>query len=94
MRQETIAIEALFQKKMKQADVQKKMFVPIFESLILKPLISAQSNLINKSRLKVLQAREEQLNTLFGQARTQLKTIHQDPVKYAEFIKGLLLQVC
>ncbi|KAJ3087461.1 V-ATPase V1 sector subunit E [Quaeritorhiza haematococci] len=77
VRQETLAIEAFFQKKMKQTEVQRKI---------------AQSNHINKSRLKVLQARQQILNDLAQEARSRLKGITSDPSKYQPLLQDLILQ--
>ncbi|KAJ3025044.1 UNVERIFIED_CONTAM: V-ATPase V1 sector subunit E [Siphonaria sp. JEL0065] len=77
VRQETIAIEAFYQKKVKQAEVSKKI---------------AQSNHINKNRLRVLQQRQHVLNELFGEVRSKLVNISQDSAKYSVLVKDLLLQ--
>ncbi|RHZ80509.1 hypothetical protein Glove_134g179 [Diversispora epigaea] len=73
VRQETINIETAFQRKIKQVEVQKKI---------------TQSNNINKSRLRVLQARQELLEELFNEARTRLKKVSQ----YGDLLKDLILQ--
>ncbi|KAJ2999707.1 V-ATPase V1 sector subunit E, partial [Thoreauomyces humboldtii] len=77
VRQETVAIEAFYQKKHKQAEVQRKI---------------AQSNHINKCRLKVLQARQQVLSELLGEAKSQLVNISGDRSKYEGLLKDLLLQ--
>nr|CAG8494571.1 6982_t:CDS:2 [Entrophospora candida]CAG8634955.1 1785_t:CDS:2 [Entrophospora candida] len=77
VRQESINIEALFQRKFKQAEVQKKI---------------AQSNHVNKSRLKVLQARQQLLDELFLDTRNQLQKITQDKDRYSTLLKDLILQ--
>ncbi|KAJ2999491.1 V-ATPase V1 sector subunit E [Globomyces sp. JEL0801] len=77
VRAETVAIEAFFQKKLKQADVQRK--------------ISA-SHLINKNRLQVLAQRQQVLNDLFAQTKLQLNSLTKDSGKYQELLKNLLLQ--
>ncbi|CAG8701960.1 4344_t:CDS:2, partial [Cetraspora pellucida] len=77
VRQESINIEATFQRKIKQAEIQKKI---------------AQSNYINKSRLKVLQARQQMLDELFTETRSQLKKISQDRDSYRDLLKDLILQ--
>lgn len=77
VRQESINIEALFQRKFKQAEVQKKI---------------AQSNHVNKSRLKVLQARQQLLDELFLDTRNQLQKISQDKDRYSTLLKDLILQ--
>ncbi|KAJ3074932.1 V-ATPase V1 sector subunit E [Podochytrium sp. JEL0797] len=77
VRQETLAIEAFYQKKMKQAEVSRKI---------------AQSNHINKNRLRVLQQRQQVLNELFQEVRNKLVSISQDKEKYSVLMKDLLLQ--
>ncbi|KAJ3387406.1 V-ATPase V1 sector subunit E [Entophlyctis sp. JEL0112] len=77
VRQETIAIEAFYQKKTKQADVARKI---------------AQSNHVNKNRLRVLEQRQNVLNDLFSDVRTKLVTISEDASKYEKLLKDLLLQ--
>ncbi|KAJ3105534.1 hypothetical protein HDU97_008013 [Phlyctochytrium planicorne] len=77
VRQETIAIEAFYQKKIKQAEVARKI---------------AHSNHVNKNRLRLLQARQQILDELFAEARNKLLTISSDPSKYQALLKDLLLQ--
>ncbi|KAI8590159.1 ATPase, V1/A1 complex, subunit E [Geranomyces variabilis] len=77
VRQETVAIEAFYEKKKKQAEVQRKI---------------AQSNHINKCRLKVLQARQQVLTELLGEAKSQLVNISNDRGKYEKLLEDLILQ--
>eukprot|EP00842_Homolaphlyctis_polyrhiza_P004301 jgi/Hompol1/4872/HPOL_001854-RA len=77
VRQETVAIEAFFQKKLKQAEVQRKI---------------AQSNVINKNRLRVLLARQTAVNELFAEAKSRLISISQNKEAYQELLKSLVLQ--
>jgi len=77
VRQEAINIEAAAQRKVKQAETERKI---------------ALSNLINKNRLKVLQAREELLNDLFDQARVDLQNVPKDKQKYKMLLRDLMLQ--
>jgi len=77
VRQEALNVEAIFERKLKQAEVQKRI---------------AKSNHINKCRLKVLQAREEMLEQLYADSREQLQLISKDNVKYAELLRDLVLQ--
>lgn len=77
VRQETIAIDTLFQKKIKQAEVQQRI---------------TQSTQINKARLKVLQCHDELLQDLFAAAKKQLKSIFTDSQKYQKLLDGLILQ--
>ncbi|ORZ31764.1 ATPase, V1/A1 complex, subunit E [Catenaria anguillulae PL171] len=77
VRQETATIDALFQKKMKQFEVQRKI---------------AASNHTNKAKVKVLQKRHDLLAQTFNDTRAQLETLTADQPKYKELIKGLLVQ--
>ncbi|CAG8433640.1 1205_t:CDS:2 [Ambispora gerdemannii] len=77
VRQESINIEAVFQRKIKQAEVQKKI---------------VQSNFINKSRLKVLQARQQQLEEIFAESRNKLHDISKDKASYKDLLKNLILE--
>lgn len=53
----------------------------------------AASNIINKSRLKVLNAREEVLNLIFEDARKRLPDIQKDKEEYGTVLKNLILEV-
>jgi len=77
VRQESNNIDATFQRKIKQAEVQKKI---------------TQSNVINKSRLKVLQERQQLLEEVFNETVSQLFKVSQDKVKYRDLLKNLILQ--
>ncbi|KAJ3286727.1 V-ATPase V1 sector subunit E [Borealophlyctis nickersoniae] len=77
VRQETVAIDTFFEKKKKQAETQRKI---------------AQSNHINKNRLRVLQARQQVFQDLLAEARTHLVKISQDKEKYHALLKDLILQ--
>ncbi|RUP51848.1 ATP synthase subunit-domain-containing protein, partial [Jimgerdemannia flammicorona] len=74
VRQESINIDATFQRKIKQAEVQKRI---------------AQSNHINKSRLKVLQARQQMLEELFAETRGRLPGVTKDDAKYRVLLRDL-----
>jgi len=77
VRQETIAIEALYQKKAKQAEIQKKI---------------AESNRNNKTRLQILQARQQYLNKINDEAQKALVDYSNNDPKYAETLKDIVLQ--
>jgi len=77
VRQETIAIEAFYQKKAKQAEIQKKI---------------AESNRNNKTRLQILQARQQYLNKINEEAQRALVDYSNKDPKYAETLKDLVLQ--
>jgi len=77
VRQEQQAIDAQYEKKRKGAEVAQKI---------------AQSNLTNKSRLKLLHRREEQLQELFGSARESISSFAQDEGRYSQFLEGVIVQ--
>lgn len=77
VRQEALAIEANFAKKMKQASVQRKI---------------AQSSQTNKSRIRVLQAREELLNQLYDDVKFKLSTLSQNQTEYQSLLEKLVLE--
>ena len=54
---------------------------------------SAQSTQTNKSRLRLLQRREEHLQDLFETARTSVSQISEDEGRYQQLLEGLILQV-
>lgn len=55
-------------------------------------LYSAQSTLTNKSRLKLLQQREEHLQDLFDSARTQIVELAAQEGRYIQFLEGVIVQ--
>ena len=77
VRQETLTIEALYAKKHKQALIPRRI---------------QQSNHVNKSRLKVLQQREETLNKLHQEAKARLGQTQGKPDVYKGLVQGLLTQ--
>jgi len=77
VRQETSNIDAQYERKRKQTEIQKKITV---------------SNQNNKARLKLLSLREELLENGFDDARAKLKEVTNDKGKYQAVLKGLILQ--
>ncbi|KAG1136443.1 hypothetical protein G6F37_011984 [Rhizopus arrhizus] len=77
VRQESLNIEAVFERKIKQAEVQKRI---------------AQSNHINKTRLKILQERQQVLDDLFEEANKRIHQVSDDQDVYHTLIEGLILQ--
>lgn len=77
VRQESQAIDAAFDKKLKGAETALKI---------------AQSTQTNKSRLRLLQAREQYLNGLFEAAREELLTLSQDEARYCQLLEGTITQ--
>ncbi|OCB90712.1 vacuolar H+ ATPase E1 [Sanghuangporus baumii] len=70
-------IDAQYEKKRKQAEVAQKI---------------AQSTQLNKSRLRLLQRREEHLEELFEEAREELLALSKDEGRYSQLIEGIVLQ--
>ncbi|KAF9234331.1 ATPase V1 A1 complex subunit E [Melanogaster broomeanus] len=79
VKQEQQGIDANYEKKRKGAEVAQKI---------------ARSNLTNKSRLKLLHRREEQLQELFATARAQILTFGEDEGRYLQFLEGAIVQAC
>ncbi|KAI7848849.1 ATP synthase subunit [Circinella umbellata] len=77
VRQESLNIEAVFERKIKQAEVQKRI---------------AQSNHVNKARLRVLQERQQILDSLFEDTQQNILSIPDDQESYTELMEGLILQ--
>ena len=53
----------------------------------------AKSNINNKSRLRILNARQQVLDSVFQDARTNLPEIQKDQQKYRNLLKNLILEV-
>ncbi|PYH45399.1 H(+)-transporting V1 sector ATPase subunit E [Aspergillus saccharolyticus JOP 1030-1] len=78
VRQETAAIDTQYEKKFKQAAMSQQI---------------TRSTLANRTRLRVLSARQELLDELFQQAREQISGIAaKDADKYQTVLKGLILE--
>ncbi|KAI0826563.1 ATPase V1/A1 complex subunit E [Trametes gibbosa] len=77
VKQEQQAIDAQYEKKRKGAEVSQKI---------------AQSTLTNKSRLKLLQQREEHLQDLFSTSRESIISLSQDEGRYMQFLEGVIVQ--
>ncbi|KAL1993755.1 hypothetical protein VTN49DRAFT_2424 [Thermomyces lanuginosus] len=77
VRQETAAIDALYEKKFKQAAMSQQI---------------TRSTLANRTRLRVLSARQELLNELFQRAREQVGKAAEDPEKYQDVLARLILE--
>ncbi|KAJ3542228.1 hypothetical protein NM688_g5996 [Phlebia brevispora] len=77
VKQEQQAIDAQFEKKRKNAEVAQKI---------------AQSTLTNKSRLKLLQQREEHLQDLFDTARKSILDLAADEGRYVQFLENVIVQ--
>lgn len=77
VRQETSSIDSQYEKKFKQAGMSQQI---------------TRSTLANKTRIKVLSARQELLDDLFEQARGKLADYTEDKGKYQELCKNLILE--
>ncbi|KAF7898687.1 hypothetical protein EAF00_005133 [Botryotinia globosa] len=77
VRQETSSIDTQYEKKFKTARMSQQI---------------TQSTVANKTRLKVLSARQELLDGIFEQVQGRLKEATNDKGKYTEILKNLLLE--
>lgn len=77
VRQETQAIDTAYEKKFKAAEMSQQI---------------ARSTVANKSRLKILSARQELLDDIFQSAEKKLADITKDNQKYQDVLKNLLLE--
>ncbi|KIK63888.1 hypothetical protein GYMLUDRAFT_94827 [Collybiopsis luxurians FD-317 M1] len=78
VKQEQLAIDAQYEKKLKGAQVSQKI---------------AQSTLTNKSRLRLLHRREEHLQDLFSTCRSRVVSLSSsDKDAYSDFLVGVLTQ--
>ncbi|KAH6605617.1 ATP synthase subunit E, partial [Trichoderma cornu-damae] len=77
VRQETDAIDTQYEKKFKQATMSQQI---------------TRSTVANKTRLKVLGARQELIDSIFDEAQKQLAAGVQDKAKYQKTLAGLVLE--
>ncbi|KAL8387270.1 hypothetical protein RB595_010034 [Gaeumannomyces hyphopodioides] len=77
VRQETDAMDGAYEKKFKQATMSQQI---------------TRSTVANKTRLKVLAARQEMLDSIFDQAQKKLAEGAKDKAKYRDVLKSLLLE--
>ncbi|MCJ1364572.1 V-ATPase V1 sector subunit E [Acarospora aff. strigata] len=77
VRQETTSIDSQYEKKFKQASMSQQI---------------TRSTLANKTRLKVLTARQELLDDLFDKASKKLQSYAEDKDKYQDICKKLILE--
>ncbi|KAA8632393.1 hypothetical protein SMACR_05215 [Sordaria macrospora] len=77
VRQETDAIDSTYAKKFKQAQMSQQI---------------TRSTVANKTRLKVLGARQELLDDIFEAASAQLGEATSDQGRYQDILKGLILE--
>ncbi|KAF2740970.1 ATPase, V1/A1 complex, subunit E, partial [Polyplosphaeria fusca] len=77
VRQETAAIDSSYEKKFKQASMSQQI---------------TRSTVSNKTRLRVLSARQELLNRLFDEASKKIQKVSKDKAKYQTTLKNLILE--
>ncbi len=77
VRQETDAIDTAYQKKFKQATMSQQI---------------TRSTVANKTRLRVLGARQELLDDIFAAAEKRLGDAARDKARYEATLKGLVLE--
>ncbi|EHY56779.1 V-ATPase V1 sector subunit E [Exophiala dermatitidis] len=77
VREEIAAIDAEYEKKFKQASMSQQI---------------TRSTMANKTRIKVLSARQELLDKLFEQARAKLAEAGPKSKNYEDILKGLILE--
>jgi V-type H+-transporting ATPase subunit E len=77
VRQETASIDTSYEKKFKQASMSQQI---------------TRSTVSNKSRLRILSARQEVLDELFESAGGKLGSTSKDKKKYKEIVKNLILE--
>lgn len=77
VRQETDSIDSQYEKKFKQAEMSQQI---------------TRSTVSNKTRLKVLGARQELLDAIFEDAQKKLAEGSKDKAKYQKTLKGLILE--
>lgn len=77
VRQETASIDSSYEKKFKQASMSQQI---------------TRSTVSNKSRLRILSARQELLDRLFEDAGKKLGDVSKDKKKYQGILKNLILE--
>jgi V-type H+-transporting ATPase subunit E len=77
VRQETDAIDSAYEKKFKQATMSQQI---------------TRSTVANKTRLRVLGARQDVLDGIFEAAEKRLPEATKDPKRYESILKDLILE--
>ena len=77
VRQETASIDSQYEKKFKQASMSQQI---------------TRSTLANRTRLRVLGARQELLDRLFERAQGKLEGVAKDRGRYQKICEGLILE--
>ncbi|KAJ4297774.1 V-ATPase V1 sector subunit E [Kalmusia sp. IMI 367209] len=77
VRQETASIDSSYEKKFKQASMSQQI---------------TRSTVANKSRIRILSARQELLDGLFEDAGKKLADVSKNKAKYQGILKNLILE--
>jgi len=77
VQQNRVKINDFYERKEKNVEMQRKI---------------GASNLLNKSRLEVLQAQEQHVNHVLDEAKQQLRSITKDPSRYSALLYKLISQ--
>lgn len=77
VQQNRVKINEFFDRKEKNVEMQRKI---------------GASNLLNKSRLEVLQAQEAHVRDVLDEAKSQLRTIAGDQKQYPDLLRKLICQ--
>uniref|UniRef100_A0A2P2HYU2 V-type proton ATPase subunit E-like n=2 Tax=Hirondellea gigas TaxID=1518452 RepID=A0A2P2HYU2_9CRUS len=77
VQQNRVKINEFYERKEKNVEMQRKI---------------GASNLLNKSRLEVLQAQEAHVKSVLDEAREQLTAITRDHIKYSALVEKLITQ--
>lgn len=94
--QETTAIQQQFERRVRQAEVRRKMYsllgLGYFNIYVFCKKNSAQSNQLNKARLKVLQAQDEAIDEIMESIRVRLAQKITEKSSYKAIMTDLILQ--
>jgi len=77
VQQNRVKINDFYDRKEKNVEMQKKI---------------GASNLLNKSRLEVLQAQEQHVNNVLETSQQRLRDITKDTAKYSDLLQKLICQ--
>nr|CAG4643550.1 EOG090X0F8Y [Ilyocryptus agilis] len=77
VQQQRLKIMEFYERKEKQVELQKKI---------------QSSNLLNQARLKVLQAQQQHIQNLLGEARNRLGKASADRNSYGRVVRDLIIQ--
>lgn len=77
VQQERVKVMNFYEKKEKQIDLQRKI---------------QRSNLLNDSRIKILKAQDDHIQSILEEARQKLGEVCKDEARYQKVLEGLLTQ--